>query len=48
MDKRAVFLMCQNIKKQGIDIDQMVLDDVLEAVKYLHKEYKAAKTRSRS
>ena len=39
MDKTVVSLMCENIKKLSVDIDEMVRNDANQAVDFIHDQY---------
>jgi hypothetical protein len=43
-DKEIVCLICQNLKKSGIDINKMIHEDKNQAVEFLYKQYKMAKS----
>lgn len=42
MEKEIVSLMCQNIRSQFIDIDEMVQNDPERTIEYIHGQYKLA------
>ncbi len=42
MKKKIIYLMCQNIKKSGIDIDQFAINNPDQAVRYIHNQYAIA------
>lgn len=42
MDKTVISLMCENIKKQSVDVDEMARQDAEEAIKYIHRQYRLA------
>ncbi len=44
MDKTVVSLMCENIKKLPVDINEMVRTDPERAVRFIHGQYLDAKS----
>lgn len=48
MEKKIVSLMCENIKKQLVDVDEMAKKDPKEAIAYIHEQYLVAKNQFRS
>ena len=34
--------MCKKIKREGVDIDKLVIEDTIKAVDYLHTQYDLA------
>lgn len=43
MDKEIVSLMCEKIKEQSVDVNQMVRDNPEKAIVFLHGAYQLAK-----
>lgn len=47
MDKTIVSLMCENIEKQFVDVNKMVLDNTEKAIQFIHGEYLKAEDQLR-
>lgn len=43
MDKTAIFLMCENIKKQHVDVNKLALESPECAISYIHMQLDKAK-----
>ncbi len=46
MDKTVVSLMCENIKKLPVDIDQMLKSNPDKLVRFIHGQYRIAQKKS--
>jgi hypothetical protein len=44
----AVSLMCENLKKQRVDVNKMALIDPDHAIRFIHSQYRMAKKSLRS
>lgn len=42
MEKTAVFLMCENIEKQSVDVDAMVRHSPEKTIRFIHSQYAKA------
>lgn len=42
MDKAVISLMCENIRKQHVDIDKMLRTDSKATISYIHRKKKEA------
>lgn len=40
MEKTALCLMYEKIKRSGVDIDKLVYEDEEQAIDYLHEQYR--------
>ena len=47
MEKKIVSLMCENIRKQSVDVDEMAKEDPKKAIAYIHEQYLIAKNQFR-
>lgn len=39
MDKTVVSLMCENIQKQSVDLDEMIKEDSEKVILFIHGQY---------
>jgi hypothetical protein len=44
MEKEIVSLMCESIKKQNIDVDEMALSNTEKAIEFIHGQYRLAES----
>lgn len=39
MDRKIVYLMCENIKHQSVDVNDMIRESPEDAISFIHTQY---------
>lgn len=40
MEKTALYLMCEKIRRSGVDLNKLIYEDEEQAIDYLHEQYR--------